>query len=165
MYYGVELSSTTTRTIGNRYLSFESSGALVYKKYAIAPVYENRIEVVRAPTGVTIDPATTYIKALREVPLINNSGVINKTGKSGIQVYINGKLYYEKYLATSASYDGGIYIDDSDPWFWKTSGNMKLSKSSASATVSPGYDIAAGSSISTGIIPVNTVVQRYYTII
>jgi len=162
MYYGVELSSTTTRTIGNRYLSFESSGALVYKKYAISPAYENRIEVVRAPTGVTIDPAKTYIKAFRQAPNINQSGVVTQNGKVGIQVYINEKLYYEKYMVIDVRLDGSIYINDSDPWVWKTSGNA--TKITNSTPVSPGYDIAAGSSISTGIIPVNTVVQRYYTI-
>jgi len=163
MYYGGELSTTTTRTIGNRYLSFESSGALVYKKYANFPSQESRIEVVTAPTGVTIDPGTTYIKAFKQSPLINLSGVVNQIGKVGIQVYINGQLYYEKYMGTRYAFDGGIYIDNSDPWFWRTTGNIILI--SSSDTVSAGYDIPAGSSISPSInVPANTVVQRYYTI-
>ena len=163
MYYGVELSSTTTRTIGNRYLSFESSGALVYKKYATFPAYEYRVEVVPAPTGVTINPGTTYIKAFRQAPNINLSGYVTQTGKVGIQVYINGNLYYEKYMVIGIAFDGSIYSNDTYPWFWRTTGNINLIESSD--TVSSGFDIAAGSSISTSItIPVNTVVQRYYTI-
>ena len=141
----------TTKQTGKRYLEFESSGAVVYKKYG-SSLAADRTVVVNAPVGKTIQPASTFILAVSVDPRNNAYGAF-VPGKVGIQVYINGVLYYEKYLATGftgttyAHPDGSIYSDDTTPWFWKTTGNV--------------VKVASDTSVS-GSGPAGSVVQAYY---
>ena len=149
MFYGTELSSVTTRQNGKKYLSFDTSGAVVQKTYgsSAAPV----VIVNAPPAGTTINPATTYIFALNQDSYTNAFGGIIR-GKIGIRVYINATLFYEKYLVTNPSLnsDGAIYSDDTTPWFWKTSGNI--------------IKVTSNSDVTAGTPPAGSFVQNYYSI-
>ena len=114
MYYGTHLSSVTTKQTGKKYLSFDSSGAVVQKTYgsSTAPII-----IIQKPIYAVTDTANTYVLSFIS-PLFTNA--INLTrGKIGIQVWINGTLHYEKYQYTDVSNhptSGYIYSNDTYPW-------------------------------------------------
>jgi len=134
MLYGTQLSDVVGKTNNATFLSFNSSGAVVKKIYGST---STAVTIISGPTTPpsTIDPTTTYILALRQAPQYNQAGVLNTPGKLGIQVYINGKLKYEKYILTKRSGDtspvnsskiadvstGGIYNDATNAWSYRAS--------------------------------------------
>jgi len=146
MYIGDELSTVLDRYFGKTYLLFETTGTVVQKKYGAS--YASVRNVIVTSPGVTIDRETSYILAYRQ-----NSTMVVK-GKVGIQVYINGNLYYEKYLVigNGDNPDGGIYhINDGNAWVWKKSDGTSVI---SSATTLSTYD--------TVIPPIGSVIEKYY---
>jgi hypothetical protein len=134
MYYGTQLSSVTTKLAGKKYLSFDTTGAVVQKTYgsSAAPV----VIVTSPPAGTTINPATTYILSFIGSLMTNTAGVTR--GKIGIQVWINGTLYYEKYKYTSTTdhpTSGYIYSDDTYPWALSTNQSATYITSSSTGVV------------------------------
>jgi hypothetical protein len=133
MLYGTQLSNFTGKPVMGTFLSFNSSGAVVKKIYGST---STAVTIISGPTTPpsTINPTTTYILALRQVPQYNQAGLLTTPGKLGIQVYINGTLKYEKYVRTKRSGDtspansskivdvatGGIYNDANYAWSYRT---------------------------------------------